>query len=98
MKISFRNHKIERTCTDANYCCKVLSQKMQIKVFQCMAILRSAKNIKDIESFHINGCHKLKGDRKGQYAMNLVQPFRFVFSICDDSGTSALVIDFIDYH
>lgn len=46
----------------------------------------------------IGRCHRLKGNRKEQYAMDLVQPFRLVFDKKGDKIQVARIIEIIDYH
>jgi len=49
-------------------------------IHQRMNELRSADSIEFLIQFSIGRCHRLKGDRQDQYAMDLVQPYRLVFS------------------
>ncbi|GHV57010.1 hypothetical protein FACS1894216_21340 [Synergistales bacterium] len=46
----------------------------------------------------IGGCHALTGNRKKQYAMNLVQPFRLVFKKIDDEIQIVSIIEIVNYH
>lgn len=35
--------------------------------------------IEEMVQYHIGRCHPLKGNRKGQYATDLVHPYRLIF-------------------
>lgn len=48
--------------------------------------------------FHIGRCHPLKGNRKGQYAMDLVHPYRLVFEKIGNEIQIANVMEIVDYH
>lgn len=48
--------------------------------------------------FHIGRCHLLKGKRKGQYAMDLVHPYRLIFEKIDEEIRIVMVIEITDYH
>ena len=44
-----------------------------------MAVLRAARNLALVPVTRPDRRHQLSGDRDGQFAVDLVQPFRFVF-------------------
>lgn len=46
----------------------------------------------------IGRCHPLKGDRKGQYAMELTQPYRLIFTKRGNEIQIVNVIEIVDYH
>lgn len=48
--------------------------------------------------FHIGRCHQLKGNRKGQYAMDLIHPYRLVFEQIGNIIQIAKVVSIEDYH
>ena len=50
--------------------------------------------------FQIGRCHALLGNRLGEYAVDLVQPFRLIFEKDKDTGALKIVkiIEIIDYH
>ena len=48
--------------------------------------------------YHIGRCHPLKGNRKGQYAMDLVHPYRLIFEQIEDEIKIANVMEIVDYH
>lgn len=40
----------------------------------------------------------LKGDRKGQYAMDLIHPYRLVFEKIGNDIQVANIMEIVDYH
>ena len=71
-----------------------MAQKIHMRIDQ----LQAADSIDDLIQCHIGKCHKLRGDREGQYAMCLVEPWRLVFTIEENVIQIALVIEIVDYH
>jgi len=76
-----------------------------------MAVLLSAASLADIPTVPPERCHAMKGDRKGQYAVNVVHPYRLVFEPDHDpvprsadggvdlaAVTAIVIIEVVDYH
>ncbi len=60
--------------------------------------LKSAPTVEMLLKQSIGRCHSLQGDRKGEYAMDLVHPYRLVF---EQKGIDLRVIrinKIEDYH
>ena len=98
LKIEYKNKKLEKVCTDAKtaekqYGCQ-MAEKIQMRIDQITA----ADSINMLVQLHIGRCHALTGDRKGQYAMDLVHPYRLVFQEKENSVEIALILDIVDYH
>lgn len=47
---------------------------------------------------HIGRCHQLRADRKGQFAVDLVNPFRLVFEKIGEEIQIVKVLEIVDYH
>lgn len=97
-KFDIRRKKLQRICENADETKKAYGAKMahiiQIRVDQ----IKAARNVEYLSQFQIGGCHKLKGNRKGQYAMDLVQPYRLIFTQEDDNSVSVRIEEIVDYH
>ena len=61
-------------------------------------ISEAAESVEQMIQFKIGGCHLLRQDRKGQYAVLLVQPYRLIFEQKDNSIQIVKVIEIVDYH
>ncbi len=57
--------------------------------------LRAAKSLQDISPLKSVGLHKLGGDRKGQWAMNVNGPWRVCFRF---RAGDAYDVEITDYH
>ncbi|MGN1344479.1 MAG: hypothetical protein ACI4U3_07855 [Traorella sp.] len=52
-----------------------MAKKIQMRIDQ----IKASDSIEQMIQFHIGRCHLLKGNRKNQYAVDLVHPQRLVF-------------------
>lgn len=57
--------------------------------------LNIAKSLHDLSPLKSVGLHKLKGDRKGQWAMTVNGPWRICFEFRKDD---AYEVEIVDYH
>jgi len=57
--------------------------------------LNVAKSLDDLSPLASVGLHKLKGDRRGQWAMTVNGPWRICFEFHDDD---AYYVEITDYH
>ena len=92
------NDKIEQICTNKKIAVKKYNKEMAIAILKRIAQLASAKSIGEVISSKLGRCHPLKGNRKGQYAIDLIHPARLVFSIEDGEIKICLIIEITDYH
>jgi len=60
-----------------------------------LAALDSATSLDDLSPLKSVGLHKLKGDRKGQWAMTVNGPWRICFRFADGDAWD---IEIVDYH
>ncbi|MDT8449196.1 MAG: type II toxin-antitoxin system RelE/ParE family toxin [Wenzhouxiangellaceae bacterium] len=60
-----------------------------------LAVLDAATSLQDISPLKSTGLHKLKGDRKGQWAMTVNGPWRICFQFADGD---AWQVQIVDYH
>ena len=60
-----------------------------------LAALNSATSIKDLSPLQSVGLHKLKGNRKGQWAMTVNGPWRICFRFKE---RDAYDVEIVDYH
>ena len=60
--------------------------------------IRAADSVEMLLKFHIGRCHQLKQNRKGQYAVDLIHPYRMVFEKHGDEIQIAHILEIVDYH
>ncbi len=80
-------------------------------IMRRLAVLKNAKTLSDVPSTKPERRHQLKGDRIGQYAVDLVQPKRLIFKpdhdpvprrtdggIDTDRVSAVTLVEVGDYH
>ena len=98
MQISYRNKKIEKVCTDAKVSDRVYGKEMSEKIQQRIDEIRAVDTVEDMIRFRIGRCHALTNNRKGQYAVDLVHPYRLIFKKEGNEIQIAYVMEIVDYH
>ncbi|MDH5509679.1 MAG: type II toxin-antitoxin system RelE/ParE family toxin [Nitrospinota bacterium] len=79
MKIEFSSRKLAKICGDAKLATKEWGRDRCLKIFQRLTQLVAARTLDDYIRFVPGArCHRLKGNRKGMYAISLNQPFRLI--------------------
>lgn len=98
MIITYKNKSIEKVCTNAHAAEKKHGALMAEKIHQRIDEIAAADTVEMMIQFHIGRCHLLKGDRSGQYAVDLIQPYRLVFEKNGDEIQIAKIMEIVDYH
>ena len=60
---------------------------------QRLAELNAARSLDDLSRLRSVGLHKLKGDRRGCWAMKVNGPWRVVFRFCDGDAYEVEIVD-----
>lgn len=98
MQIEYKNSRIEKVCTNAYEAerkhGREMAKKIQLRIDQISAAL----SVEMMIQFKIGRCHPLKGNRKNQYAVDLVHPYRLVFEKIGDQIQIANIMEIVDYH
>lgn len=98
MEVAYKTRKLQRVCTDAALASRKYGKRMACLIQQRINELRAAESIEEMVQFRIGRCHALVGSMSGQYALDLVHPFRLLFEPYDDGEQAVLICDIIDYH
>ena len=98
MIITYRNKRIERICTIAKEAEKLYGKIMAEKIHQRIDELTAADTVEMLIRFHIGRCHRLVQNRKGQFAMDLIHPYRLVFEQRGEEIQIAHILEIVDYH
>ncbi|MEN6301648.1 MAG: type II toxin-antitoxin system RelE/ParE family toxin [Armatimonadia bacterium] len=110
MEVYFRDKRLQRLLTDDRACSREFGSACARKIKIRLLLLDQAATLEELQ--HAPGrCHALKGDRKGQFAVDLTGGFRLIFAAADDpvptrpDGSLDLrqvciveVLEVIDYH
>lgn len=106
MDISFKNKRLEKvfnSTKELNKAYGILARKIMVR----MAILKGAANLKMVPSARPERRHKLSGDRKGQWAVDLDGNNRLIFEPVTDKKpneieleevTAIKILEVGDYH
>ena len=98
MQIEYKNSKIKKICTNAYEAekkhGKEMAEKIQLRIDQISAAL----SVEMMIQYKIGRCHSLKGNRKEQYAVDLVHPYRLVFEKKGNEIHIANIMEIVDYH
>lgn len=98
LQIEYRTKGLKKVCENYSEAEKKHGSSMADKIHQRIDEIKAAPNVEIMIQFKIGRCHQLKGDRKKQYAVDLVQPYRLVFEKKGDEIQIANIIDILDYH
>jgi proteic killer suppression protein len=71
---------------------------MAVILHQRINELRAATSVEELVKYSIGRCHPLEGNRKGEYAMDLVNPYRLVFEQSREHIEVVRILNVEDYH
>ena len=110
MKISFTNNKLKKILSNETKCIKVYGSRATKIIMQRLDDMYDADCLEDLKNFP-GRYHELVGDRKGQWACDLVHPYRLIFTPeerpipTDNNGkyiwikiNAVIIIEIVDYH
>ena len=72
--------------------------EMAEKIHQRIDEIDASDTVEEMIHFHIGRCYSLKGNRKSQYVMDLVHPYRLVFEKIGHEIQIANIMEIVDYH
>lgn len=98
MDITYKDNKIKNVCMDAKVADRTYGNEMSEKIHMRLDQIRAADTIEEMIQYHIGRCHPLSNNRKGQYAVDLVHPYRLVFEKHGNAVQIAHIMEIVDYH
>lgn len=98
MKITYKNRKLEKICTIAEDAKKNYGTEMAQKIHQRIDQIDASDTVEEMVLYRIGRCHPLKGNRKKQYAMDLIHPYRLIFEKIGSEIQIVNIIEITDYH
>ncbi len=99
MRVEYKNKTLMKVCTNASIARKKHGDRMAKLLHQRVDELKAADSVEQMIQFGIGRCHPLCGDRKGQYAVDLVHPHRLAFIKVDGEIKIVSIVEIIDdYH
>lgn len=79
MEISYRDKKLKKTFENFSLLLRKYGDRQARKIIQRIQEFEAALNLYDIYLNPMANLHQLKGNRKGQLAVDVINPFRLVF-------------------
>ena len=100
MDITYKSRKLEKICEDKKVSVKSYGIDMANKIKLRINEIRASDSVEEMIQYQIGRCHAVVGDRFGEYAVDLIQPFRLIFIKDDDTKQIKVVkiMEIIDYH
>lgn len=98
MQVEYKTNKLEKICTIYEEAKKKYGDKMAEKIHQRIDEITAAESVEFMVQFRLGRCHALVGDRKGEYAVDLIQPYRLIFEKVGDNIQIAKIVEIADYH
>lgn len=98
LKITYKTKKLERQCTKYKDAVTVYGTNMAVMLMQRITELKAIDSVESLLKYSVGRCHKLQGNRKNEYAMDLVHPYRLVFEKHEDVVQAVKIISVEDYH
>ncbi len=104
MKIEFRDKDLELCATDEAYALRRMGQKRAKIYLQRIKYIVTARDFADLKNYP-GRFHELVGNRKGQWACDLDQPYRLIIKGAEPDKVviwtevnEAEVLEIVDYH
>ena len=85
-------------CTNASFAIKKHGSDMAEKINQRIGEIIAADSVEQMIQYQIGRCHPLHQNRKSQYAVDLVHPYRLVFEKKENQISIVNIIEIVDYH
>ena len=111
VEINFKSRKLAKVLNEEARLVKEYGAKMARKIRTRLAVLVAMPNLDMVPRVPPERCHRLKGDFKGCYALDVEHPFRIVIEpdhdplpTKADGGldlarvTAVTILDILDYH
>ena len=106
MNILFEDKDLKKWATDKAYALKRLGQRRAQRYVDRLAQISDAANFEALRGLP-GHYHDLVGDRAGQWACNLDQPYRLIFKSTNEGPVAQIVwanertakmLEIVDYH
>lgn len=111
MDITFRTKRLKRTFDSDKALKSAHGDRMARTITIRLAVLNNARTLSLVPSTRPDRLHALSAGRSGQYAVDLVHPYRLVFvpnhdpePLKEDGGldrdkvTAITIVEIVDYH
>lgn len=111
MYIEFKRKRLKRQCEKFEEGSRAWGKDNAKRVFLRIGQMQAMPSLADLMKFKPARCHPLKGKRKGQYAVDVIHPFRLIFEPITEAGKKRKkgiideakikiirILEVVDYH
>ena len=111
MEIIFRTRTLAKIFNSTTALHRQYNDRMAQAIMRRLAVLKNARTLSLVPATKPERRHQLTGKRRGQYAVDLIHPYRLVFkaahepiprkedgAIDTDQITAITIIEVVDYH
>lgn len=91
MIVNFRTRKLEKCFLQSNQAYREFGDQVGRKYIQRINIIKSINSFDELKRLPGLRCHALKGNRSGQYAVNLTGFYRLIFTVEGDTLNIAMI-------
>lgn len=98
IEVTYKNNTLKRICTDYGVAVRKHGLQMAEIIHRRISEIEAADSIEMLVRYNIGRCHRLQGDRRSQYAMDLIHPFRLILEPDEVMIRVVKVIEIEDYH
>lgn len=97
MEIRFRTRKLEKQYRSHKEAEKAYGRDVARKYISRINIIKRTRSINELQELPGLRCHSLKGNRKGQWAVNLTGFYRLMFTL-EGSDLEIVCIEEVSKH
>lgn len=91
MDVTFKTRKLQRCYEESTRATREFGSEVGRKYILRINTIKGAKSIEDLKKLPVLRCHLLKGDRQGQWAVNLNGFYRLIFTLEGEALTIARI-------
>lgn len=81
MEVTFRTHKLQREYEKSKKAIQAYGHAVARRYIGRIDIIKSATDIEQLQMLPKLDCHPLKGDRKGEWSIKLINRMRLIFTL-----------------
>lgn len=71
-----------------------MAEVIHLRIDQISAV----DSVECLLQYRIGRCHLLTGDRRNQYAVDLIHPYRLIFKKVEIENQCVCILEIVDYH
>jgi proteic killer suppression protein len=91
VEVIFRTKKLSKCYLEHQKACREWGESIAKKYVQRVDLLQEASDMLVVHKLPGLRCHQLKGDRTGQYAITLIEPWRLIFALTGEKNETICV-------